>query len=119
MQQDGESVFYLGTVTGAVLDACVNETRSGFELPEEANLSGEPTQAQIAEGVVNKVKAYLQPHLEALAVRKRAMVDRVINEAAPELRIVVARHGELLERLAVDSSKQEVLAVVSGRFKPI
>jgi hypothetical protein len=115
IQTSRGQAYYLGTVAGHYLDVSVNDTRTALSLPDEANLIDDPTREQIADAVAGKIREYLKDHLDAIRKHKGERVRKVVSESAPELRTVVDRHPEILDRIAADAPERDILATISGQ----
>ena len=80
-----QGFYYIGVVSGKVLDESVNTSRTSFDLPEESD-EGEISVQDIVEAAAQKIEEFLSDYLEEVRAQKDERIRRYISNEAPQYR---------------------------------
>ena len=109
--EQGNGFFYLGVLTGALLDERVTPSRTGFNLPKDSELveTGIPTLDEIVKSVTQAVVANLSPFLESTRSKTRQEIRRIVETQRPEYRPLMSRVDEAVDSFPVNASPLAIL----------
>ena len=80
-----QGFYYIGVVSGIVLDECVSTSRTSFDLPEESG-EGEISIQDIVDAAAEKIEDTLSDYLEEVRTKKDERIRRYITNDAPQYR---------------------------------
>ncbi len=80
-----QGFYYIGVVSGKVLDESVSTSRTSFDLPEESS-EGEISVQDIVEAATEKIEEYLSDYLEEVRTQKGERIRSYISNEAPQYR---------------------------------
>ena len=112
---DGSSFFYLGVVSGALLDQRANSTWTGFNLQREGDLpeQGIPTLDQIVVAATERVLATLGPALESVRKMTRSEIERLVQGEYPAYRSLMPQIEENLDSFPPGASQNVLLKKIN------
>lgn len=95
--EEGELFFCSTYVSGAFLDAAVNNERTGFTVPDvDLDLFPEELSfREIRETVAADTREHLRPHLAAVEKEKFDRIERFVQQRAPQYRPLLGRRDLL------------------------
>lgn len=86
--QDGEFI-YSGYLTSEYLDEHVRPERTEFALPDDDVVLGHPGISSIGRSVIESIKSFLSPYLDASLAASEERVSKFVRERAPRYRTIV------------------------------
>ena len=113
-----EGFFYVGIVSGSYLDENVNSSRTGFEIPDEAD-STELAIDKILSAAEEKVEEYLSEYLSDIREQKDERIRTYIKTSAPQYRHLIKYRGEDIKGIKPNLSEvklDEELYRISRKF---
>jgi hypothetical protein len=99
-EEDGSEFVLATCVAGRVLDAAVNQERTGFNLlVDGAVLQGQLTLSDLKAAARDQVCQHLEPYLAPIREAKVAEYERVIQEEYPHYRPLIRHRAEELRQM--------------------
>lgn len=80
-----QGFYYIGVISGKVLDDSVSASRTTFDLPEESG-EGEISVQEIVNAAAEKIEEFLSDYLEEVRAQKDERIRRYISNEAPQYR---------------------------------
>ena len=77
--------YYIGVVSGKVLDENVSTSRTSFDIPEESG-EGEISVQDIVDAAAEKIEEFLSDYLKEVRAQKDERIRRYISDEAPQYR---------------------------------
>ncbi len=123
--EDGKSFVYLAVVTGSYLNEHVNQARTEFieeSGEEQAENLLEPAQGELGASELKRSEireqclAFVQKDLADVLgdinAGKMKRIEDYVSHEAPHYRILLRRADEFIDRIPVDSTKNELEAAL-------
>lgn len=107
------SYFYHGYLFSPYLDSRANEQRTGFDIPEEPELS-DLSYRDLRGAVRTAADRYLGPQLTELARARDERVTRVFEQRLPELNYVRDQNRDEILSIPLDASDAQVEEVIGS-----
>lgn len=105
----GDPYFYNGYLTGDILDASINTTRTEFNIEEnQASVFGDLTMEQIVAQATKLLTEYLEEDLRKIKKTKKDDIDNFVNNKKPQYRFLLHQKPESYEKIAPGLSKVEL-----------
>ena len=80
-----QGFYYIGIVSGKLLDESVSTSRTSFDLPEDSS-EGEVSVEAIVEAASSKVEEFLAEYLDGVRTQKEERIRQYIKSEAPQYR---------------------------------
>lgn len=110
---DDKKFIYVAYVSSPYLDSHVTSSRTGFDLPDEGNLTNFLEEdilsiSTIKNGILEHSKVFLSEYLESLRARKLEFVSDFVATKNPTLRAVVKYCPEALDEIELNNSDEKI-----------
>ena len=93
-----QGFYYIGVVSGKVLDESVSSSRTSFDIPEESDEGGLSIQ-DIVKAAAEKVEEFLSDYLEEVQAQKDERIRRYISHEAPQYRHLLKYMPERIKNI--------------------
>jgi len=105
----GEPYFYNGYLTGDILDATINLTRTEFHIEEnQENLFGDLTMEQILEQATKLLAQYLDEDLKKIKQTNKDKIDNFVNNERPQYKFLLNQKPESYEKIPTGLVKKDL-----------
>ena len=103
-----ESFYYVGLISGAILDTSASPDRGEFDIPDESLPGISLSQHDLREATAEAVHAFLGDHLVPL---RRSQIERIQNLAAkePQYHYLLRYHRDEIDRIPADVTDEAAL----------
>lgn len=101
MQEEADSLVYMGYLSSPFLDKHVDNNRTGFNTFTEDQIKflEEIPWGEIEDRTLKEVSSYLLPITDPVRLEKEEQVRDFIYSAAPQYRSVLKHHPEILDQI--------------------
>ncbi len=101
-------LFYLGLLSGELLDDTVSAERIDFSLSEEGDMFGGISLRQINEAAAKRIRTYLDPHLTEVKAARDEQVRRHVRRESPQYRPLLKHRPSLISEIAPNLSQEKL-----------
>jgi hypothetical protein len=95
-QETGRQLFYAGYLSGGLLDERVSSERIDFAIAEEPGMFEDFSMTVLMEEALEKVNAYLTPHLRDVRQQRDDQIRDYVANHAPQYKPLLKHRPQLL-----------------------
>lgn len=113
--EDGKELLYVGLLKSSMFDALVNANRTAIVYPDDSELELYPSEREVLTQAEALSREYLAPELKRIETMSKKVLDRFVDEEAPEYKGFLNGHAKELY-VKPDSSVGEIRDYVSEKY---